>query len=185
MIREYFEHQFCFYHTGIANVDMKSQLSNFHRSLINHSVEVVEKPQNWFDAFEALKKIILLSKRKKKIVFIDELPWMDTPRSNFLPALEHFWNSWGSARKDLIFIICGSATSYIVKNILYLFNFNNASEYCFTTWENNSFNHQPQLYGANGGNVHTVAQACDGIQFFGDTGNIQTGSKFVLYGLKK
>ena len=79
----------------------------------------------------------------------------------------------------------GTGTGETVQNILYLFNFNNASQYSFTTWENATFNHQPQLYGAQGGNVHTVAQACNGIQFFGDIGNIQTGSQFVLYGLKK
>lgn len=117
LIREYFQQQFCFYHTGIANVSMKTQLSSFHRSLLSYSNEVIEELQSWFDGFEHLKKVISSSKEKKKVVFIDELPWMDTPRSNFLAALEHFWNSWGSARKDLIFIICGSATSYIVKNL--------------------------------------------------------------------
>ena len=50
--------------------------------------------------------------RDRKIVFLDELPWMDTPRSNFLSAFEHFWNGWASARKDIVLIICGSATSW-------------------------------------------------------------------------
>jgi AAA+ ATPase superfamily predicted ATPase len=117
LIREYFQNQFCFYHTGIAYVGMRTQLSSFYRSLLNYSNDTISELKDWFDGFDQLKKIITSSTQKKKIVFIDELPWMDTPRSNFLAALEHFWNSWGSARKDLIFIICGSATSYIVKNI--------------------------------------------------------------------
>ena len=55
---------------------------------------------------------------EKKIVFLDELPWMDTPRSNFISAFEHFWNGWASARKDIILIICGSATSWIINKVI-------------------------------------------------------------------
>lgn len=55
---------------------------------------------------------------EKKIVFLDELPWMDTPRSNFISAFEHFWNGWASARKDIVLIICGSATSWIINKVI-------------------------------------------------------------------
>lgn len=54
----------------------------------------------------------------KKVVFIDEMPWMDTPKSGFVPALENFWNAWASARKDVLLIVCGSATSWIISKIL-------------------------------------------------------------------
>ena len=54
----------------------------------------------------------------KKFVFMDELPWMDTMRSNFFRALDHFWNSWATARKDIILVVCGSATSWIIDNIV-------------------------------------------------------------------
>ena len=53
------------------------------------------------------------------MVFIDELPWMDTQASNFVPALEHFWNAYASARKDVLLIVCGSATSWIVDKIIH------------------------------------------------------------------
>ncbi len=52
------------------------------------------------------------------MVFFDELPWIDTPRSKFLTGLEHFWNSWASARRDILLIVCGSAASWMIKNIL-------------------------------------------------------------------
>ena len=38
----------------------------------------------------------------KKVVFPHELPWLDTARSGFIPALEHFWNGRASARTDII-----------------------------------------------------------------------------------
>ena len=55
---------------------------------------------------------------RKRNGFIDELPWLDTQRSGFVPALENFWNGWASARKDVVLIVCGSATSWIIKKIL-------------------------------------------------------------------
>lgn len=79
----------------------------------------------------------------------------------------------------------GTGTGETVQNILYLYQFNNASSFTFISWENNTFNHQPFLYGANGCQQHSITQSCDGINFFGATGNIAAGAHFVLYGLKK
>ena len=56
---------------------------------------------------------------KKKIVFIDELSWMDTPKSKLIMALESFWNGWASARKDIILIICSSVTSWMINNVIH------------------------------------------------------------------
>ena len=50
--------------------------------------------------------------------FIDELPWLDTPRANFLSAFEHFWNDWGSGRHNLLLVVCGSATSWMLDNLI-------------------------------------------------------------------
>ena len=58
------------------------------------------------------------TREEKKVIFIDEIPWLDTPRSGFLSALEYFWNSFASARKDVLLIICGSATSWIINKVL-------------------------------------------------------------------
>lgn len=60
-----------------------------------------------YDAFDRLGQLLAQSTIPKKVVFIDEMPWMDSPRSNFLSALEHFWNGWASARKDILLIVCG------------------------------------------------------------------------------
>lgn len=78
----------------------------------------VRIPTDWSDAFFQLAQFIKESKEEKKVIFIDEVPWLDTPRSGFLSALEYFWNSFASARKDVLLIICGSATSWIINKVL-------------------------------------------------------------------
>jgi hypothetical protein len=65
-----------------------------------------------------LKKYIdTFTDDEKHVVFFDEMPWMDTNRSGFLAAFEWFWNGYGSSKNNLIFIICGSATSWMIENI--------------------------------------------------------------------
>ena len=97
---------------------MKRQLKAFAGSLRESGLENRSVPVDWLDAFDALKDVIRISDAPKKVVFIDEMPWMDTPKSGFVSALENFWNGWASARKDVLLIVCGSATSWIIKKIL-------------------------------------------------------------------
>ena len=118
LIRETFNNRFTFYHTGLAKSTMSKQLAAWRLSLREYGLKKAALPRTWLDAFDALKEIIRQSDEKKKIIFIDELPWMDTQRSGFIPALENFWNGWASARKDVVLIVCGSATSWIIKKIL-------------------------------------------------------------------
>ena len=73
---------------------------------------------NWIDAFFELERYIDGLPEGKKVIFFDELPWMDAPRTSFLSELEAFWNGWASARKDIVFVVCGSATAWMVKKIL-------------------------------------------------------------------
>ena len=117
LIRKYFNNKFTFYHTGEANVGMKDQLLGFRDSLKEYGHDCA-LPTSWREAFHELRKLIEASSEEKKVVFIDEMPWMDTPRSKFLSALECFWNGWGSSRDDLVMIVCGSASTWIVNNIL-------------------------------------------------------------------
>lgn len=117
LIRQYFNGKFTFYHTGEANVGMKDQLLGFRDSLKDYG-HVCSVPTSWREAFRELRTLIENAPDGKKVVFIDEMPWMDTPRSKFLSALEHFWNAWGSSRDDLVLIVCGSASTWIVNNIL-------------------------------------------------------------------
>lgn len=117
LIRNHFKNQINFSHIALANADMSAQLDNFYRSLHAAASYKMEKPHSWMDAFALLIAYLEKQESERKIVFLDELPWLDTPRSNFLSALEHFWNAWASNRDDVMLIICGSATSYIVKKL--------------------------------------------------------------------
>ena len=69
-------------------------------------------------SLEQLKVLLSRSHRKRKVVFLDEMPWIDTPRSGFIKALEHFWNSWASARTDIILVVCGSAAAWMVSHVV-------------------------------------------------------------------
>lgn len=118
LVRETMEGRFTFFHTGVSNLPVKGQLQSFYNSLVNHGYTPARIPNNWLEAFQYLSTYLNNRKEEKKVIFLDELPWMHTPKSDFLPALEHFWNGWASARKDILLIVCGSATSWIIKNIV-------------------------------------------------------------------
>ena len=79
----------------------------------------------------------------------------------------------------------GTATGEVTNCVYYLFNFNNASEYNFLTNEETLLGSTGTLWGSQGGLVHTVAQASNGLQFYMNSGNIDTGATFTLYGLAK
>ena len=118
LIRETFDYRFSFTHTGMESGLQEEQLHAFHQSLLEQGLGECARPSNWIDAFGLLKKLLKSCPDKRKIVFIDELPWMDTPRSRFVSALENFWNGWCAARKDIVLIVCGSATSWMIKTVL-------------------------------------------------------------------
>ena len=120
LIRQVFANEFTFQLTGVANTKLQWHLSNFHRAIVRqnpNNLKIVPA-KNWFDAFQQLMDLLEASKQPKKIIFLDELPWFDTPNSGFVTALEHFWNSWASARTDVILIVCGSAASWIINKLL-------------------------------------------------------------------
>ncbi len=119
LVREAFNYTFAFQHTGIYNAPMKEQLKEFRESLYTAGMKKTSLPKTWNDAFHMLEHFISeLPAGGKKVIFIDELPWMDTPKSNFVRSLDHFWNSWATTRKDIILIICGSATSWIIDKVI-------------------------------------------------------------------
>ena len=119
LIRETFDYRFCFQFTGAANLTTRKQLARFRQSLKEHGLPGLPLVlKNWIEAFGELKRFINMQPEGKKVVFLDELPWMDAPRSGFLSELESFWNGWASARKDIVFIVCGSSTSWMVKKII-------------------------------------------------------------------
>jgi AAA+ ATPase superfamily predicted ATPase len=119
LIRQYFDNKFDFYVTGLANGNTAAQLTNFYMALKQSAPHKhIDRPNNWMEAFHELKIILEQSTSGKKIIFIDELPWLDTPRSNFLMGLEFFWNSWASARNDVVLIGCGSAASWMLNKLI-------------------------------------------------------------------
>ena len=118
LIREAFDYHFTFQHTGILDAPLSEQLAEFRESLYRAGMKRMALPKTWSEAFHALERFLQQLPEGRKVLFIDELPWMDTPRSNFIRALDHFWNSWASARRDILLIVCGSATSWIIDNIV-------------------------------------------------------------------
>lgn len=118
LVREVFQDNFAFSYSGMANTSTKEQLQRFYLNLKDYGYKKGSKPNNWIEAFYMLEQYLNELHEDKKVVFLDELPWMDGPKSSFMPAFENFWNGWASARKDILLIICGSATSWMVKKIL-------------------------------------------------------------------
>ncbi len=119
LVRQYFNDKFSFYYTGIYQGTKKEQLGAFNRQLEHYSGRKWEVAKEWFDAFAQLREYLeSLSGNKPIVVFLDELPWMDTHRSRFIKAFEYFWNSWGATNKRLKLIVCGSATTWMRENML-------------------------------------------------------------------
>ena len=118
LVRELFEGQLTFSVSGLAHSSTSQQLENFRNSLSRVGAKVPEAFGNWQDAFECLIVFLSKSRQRRKVVFLDELPWMDTPKSNFIQALEGFWNGWACGRHDIMLVVCGSATSWMMNKLI-------------------------------------------------------------------
>ena len=118
LVKEFYNQQFDFYATGICRGNRRDQIKSFNDSLVEYGSTDKSAPKDWFEAFNRLKSIVANSSNSKKVIFLDELPWMDTPKSNFIQALDLFWNKWCSSRNDIVLIVCGSAASWMVKNLI-------------------------------------------------------------------
>lgn len=118
LVKTFFKDKFDFYLTGIYQGSKKEQLAFFNKQLCEFSGMAYPAVDNWFDAFDQLKHHLSAKKETKLVVFIDELPWLDTHRSGFVKALELFWNSWAAEQPGLKFIVCGSATTWMISNLL-------------------------------------------------------------------
>ncbi len=125
LINETFKNRIAFHHAGLSPLEIEekgalsAQLSHFYASLKYYGTRESKKPETWYEAFYMLEK--LLDEKddgKRQVVFIDEMPWLDTPRSSFITAFEGFWNTWGCSRDNLMVIVCGSANSWILDNLI-------------------------------------------------------------------
>ena len=118
LIQQFFDNKFAFSATGIIEGTREEELFAFTSALIAVGY-TGPQPKTWLEAFEGLKSVLERQPRKgRQVIYIDELPCFDTPKSGFVRALGHFWNTWAALRKDVILIVCGSATSWMIENIV-------------------------------------------------------------------
>jgi uncharacterized protein len=117
LVKEFFGNQFAFYATGLANSNTKTQLLNFSIFLNTSFKKEFKVPATWLEAFHVLQTE-LSQIEGTKVIFIDELPWFDTKKSDFLTGLEFFWNGWASTQPNLKLIVCGSAASWMLNELI-------------------------------------------------------------------
>lgn len=117
LVKQFFNEQFDFYFTGAYRASRNDQLLNFKMTLERFANHEIKMPKSWIEAFFELRDYLESLGNRRKLVFIDELPWLDTPRSNFVSAIELFWNQWASDQ-NLMLVTCGSATSWMINKLL-------------------------------------------------------------------
>jgi hypothetical protein len=126
LVDEALKGKITFRHSGLSPVDeqnhknsLKEQLKHFYQSLQRQGMKKSKCPTSWLEAFFMLEMHLQsMDDGSRQVVFLDELPWMDTPRSGFVTALEAFWNGWGCHRDNFMLVVCGSATSWITDNLI-------------------------------------------------------------------
>lgn len=119
LIRNAYEKQLLFELSGVHNATLNQQLEVFGNAMSRATGFPITTPSNWTQAFTLLIEYIKpLIKNEKKVIFIDEFPWLHTPRSGFMQAFENFWNMWASKEKNIVIVICGSAAAWMIKNVI-------------------------------------------------------------------
>ncbi len=121
LVRRFFKDNYAFSFVGKHEMRREQQLAEFAKELMCYSHSTfVPQLKNWTEAFDALQRLLeTYNIPGKKVVFFDEMPWMDTPKSDFVSALENFWNGWANMRDDIVLVACGSATSWMVDKLLH------------------------------------------------------------------
>lgn len=121
LVRRFFKDNYAFSFVGKHEMRREQQLTEFAKELMCYSHSTfVPQLKNWTEAFDALQRLLeTYDIPGKKVVFFDEMPWMDTPKSDFVSALENFWNGWANMRDDIVLVACGSATSWMVDKLLH------------------------------------------------------------------
>ena len=119
LVKQFFGNTFDFYATGVYKISRQEQLRLWQEQLAKYSGEKCTKPKDWFEAFDQLRMYLETLKGKDKLIlFIDQLPWLDTPKSGFIRALDLFWNGWAAERRGLKLVVCGSATTWMTNKLL-------------------------------------------------------------------
>ena len=139
LVDEALKGKITFRHAGLSPVEesgkannARAQLQHFYQSLQLCGMPKSHCPKNWLEAFFMLEQHLQhIDEGMRQVVFLDELPWMDTPRSGFITALESFWNTWACHRQNLMLVVCGSANSWMLDNLVN----NHGGLYGRTTYE--------------------------------------------------
>lgn len=122
LIRRYLKNNIAFDITGTQYGSKEQQLTNFFDEYVRKikGKKNIPPPANWHQAFSYLAGYLKTTAKAKtkQVVFIDEMPWFDTPKSEFISALEFFWNQHASKMKHVLLIACGSASSWIKKKLI-------------------------------------------------------------------
>ena len=120
LVDNFFDYDYDFSYVGGHRMSKPKQLRYFAKALKKYArMPLQPKFSDWDDAFEALEEYLeSLPQEKRKVIFIDEMPWIDTPQSDFVDALEMFWNGWAARRRDIMFVASGSSTSWMVDKLV-------------------------------------------------------------------
>lgn len=118
LVKQHFADRLTFCFSGSYQTPRNTQLALFARELNIQFNRNEPAPKDWFAAFDLLREALTDCICEKKIIFIDELPWLDTPKSNFIQAFSYFWNIWASTRTDLKLFVCGSATTWMLDKLI-------------------------------------------------------------------
>jgi len=119
LVKELFSEDITFYFSGSLgkNITNAYQLRRFDNTIAEFGGKAKPASSNWAEAFSKLRQLLKTPRETRQVIFIDELPWLDAQKSDFLPALDYFWNTFASARADIMLIVCGSAASWMVRNL--------------------------------------------------------------------
>jgi uncharacterized protein len=120
LVRQFFAKELVFELTGVFDAPLQEQLRNFGRAFCAAFGAETAPPSDWPEAFARLGEALdrLPKRSAKRVVFLDELPWLCSRRSGFLRALEHFWNAWAVKKDWLVLVVCGSAAAWMIERIL-------------------------------------------------------------------
>ncbi len=120
LINQMFKNQYAFKMTGVIEGTLKDQFTAFADAMSDFGYNMPEEPKDWMRAFIMLKNALKqkADNGSRCIIFIDELPAMDAEGSNVASAIGYFWNNWASMHDNIVLIICGSATSWMISNVI-------------------------------------------------------------------
>ena len=125
LVDEVFKDRITFRHAGLSPVEtnkrglLKKQLEHFYYSLKRYGMKTNKMPKSWLEGFYMLEMLLETTDQSKRLVlFFDELPWLDSPRSGFMTAFEAFWNNWACYRNNILVVVCGSANSWVLDKLI-------------------------------------------------------------------